>query len=235
MATSHIEAKNGDFAKTVLMPGDPLRAKFIAENFLQDVKQVNGVRGMLGYTGTFEGKPVSVMASGMGAPSIGIYSYELFNFYDVENIIRIGSCGAISPKLKLKDIVVGIGACTDSNFAEQYKLGGTFAPICSYELLQKTEKVAKSLGIKITCGNILSSDVFYGDTDEILGWRKMGVLATEMEAVSLYLNAARHGKNAIAICTVSDIIGENERSTAVEREQSFTAMMKIALKVAIDV
>ncbi len=230
--TPHITAKLGDFAKTVLMPGDPLRAKFIAETFLEDAVLVNGVRGINGYTGTYKGKKVSVMASGMGIPSIGIYSYELFNFYDVDNIIRIGSAGAISGDLKVRDIVVGMGACTNSNFAHQYELPGTFAPIASYSLVKKAVDVASSMGIDAKVGNLLSSDTFYDDSMSLKKWQKMGVLAVEMESAALYMNAARAGKNALCICTISDCPFTGEACSAEDRQQSFTQMMEIALEIA---
>lgn len=232
--TPHIEAKLGDFAKTVLMPGDPLRSKFIAENFLEDAVLVNNIRGIQGYTGKYNGKPVSVMASGMGMPSIGIYSYELFNFYNVDNIIRIGSAGALSPALDLYDIVVGMGACTNSSFAEQYGLTGTFAPIASYKLLREFTDTCKSLGITPHVGNILSSDVFYS-ADEHCNkkWQAMGVLAVEMEAAALYMNAIKAGKNALAVCTISDCPFKGTETTAEERQKSFTRMMEAALNTAV--
>jgi purine-nucleoside phosphorylase len=230
--TPHITAKEGDFAKTVLMPGDPLRAKFIAENFLENAVLVNNVRGVNGYTGTYKGKRVSVMASGMGMPSIGIYSYELYNFYDVDNIIRIGSAGAIHPDLKVKDIVIGMGACTNSNYAHQYALPGTFAPIASYELVTKAVAAAEKVGAKAVVGNILSSDTFYDDSQSLIQWQKMGVLAVEMEAAALYMNAARAGKNALCICTISDCPFTGEACSAEERQVSFTQMMEIALDIA---
>ena len=230
--TPHIEAKAGDFAETVLMPGDPLRAKFIAETFLENPVLVNGVRGINGYTGTYKGKKVSVMASGMGIPSIGIYSYELFNFYDVKNIIRVGTAGVIRPDLKVKDIVIGQCACTNSNFASQCDLPGTFAPICSYELLKKAVDAAENMGIHPVVGNLYSSDMFYDDSQGLSKWQKMGVLAVEMEAAALYMNAARAGKNALAICTISDNPFTGEATTSEERQKNFTAMMKIALEIA---
>lgn len=230
--TPHIEAKAGDFAETVLMPGDPLRAKFIAETFLENPVLVNGVRGINGYTGTYKGKKVSVMASGMGMPSIGIYSYELFNFYDVKNIIRVGTAGVIRPDLKVKDIVIGQGACTNSNFASQFDLPGTFAPICSYELLKKAVDAAENMGIHPVVGNLYSSDMFYDDSQGLSKWQKMGVLAVEMEAAALYMNAARAGKNALAICTISDNPFTGEATTSEERQKNFTSMMKIALEIA---
>lgn len=230
--TPHIEAKLGDFAKTVLMPGDPLRAKFIAENFLEDAKLINNVRGIQGYTGNYKGKKVSVMASGMGIPSMGIYSYELFNFYDVDNIIRVGTAGVIRPDLKVRDIVFGQGACTNSNFANQFQLPGTFCPICSFELLTKAVEQAKKMGLEPLVGNLFSSDVFYDDARGLDKWQKMGVLATEMEAAGLYMNALRAGKNALAICTISDNPFTGEATTSEERQNSFTNMMKIALEIA---
>ena len=231
--TPHNEAKLGDFAKTVLMPGDPLRAQFIAENFLEDAKLVNNVRGIHGYTGTYKGKPVSVMASGMGMPSMAIYSYELFNFYDVENIIRVGTAGVINPSLKVRDVVFGQGACTNSNYQKQYGLPGTFAPICSFDLLEKAVSVAREMGIDPIVGNLYSSDIFYDDAQSLKDWQKMGVLATEMEAAALYMNAARAGKNALAICTISDNPFTGEVTTPEERQNTFTTMMKIALEIAI--
>ncbi len=230
--TPHIEAKAGDFAETVLMPGDPLRAKFIAETFLENPVLVNGVRGINGYTGTYKGKKVSVMASGMGMPSIGIYSYELFNFYDVKNIIRVGTAGVIRPDLKVRDIVIGQGACTNSNFASQFDLPGTFAPIGSYELLRKAVDAAEAMGIHPVVGNLYSSDMFYDDSQGLSKWQKMGVLAVEMEAAALYMNAARAGKNALAICTISDNPFTGEATTSEERQKNFTSMMKIALEIA---
>ena len=231
--TPHINAKPEDFAKTVLMPGDPLRAKVIAENFLDNAMLVNNVRGIHGYTGTYKGTPVSVMASGMGMPSIGIYSYELFNFYDVETIIRVGSAGAISPKLHLRDVVIGLGACTNSNYASQFNLPGTFAPTADYETLTKAVKAAEKLGIKAIVGNIFSSDTFYDDAQSLAVWQKMGVLAVEMEAAALYMNAARSGKKALCICTISDCpLAGGEECTALEREQTFNKMIEIALEAA---
>lgn len=232
--TPHIAANKGDFAKTVLMPGDPLRAKYIAETFLEEAVLVNNVRGVNGYTGTYKGKRVSVMASGMGIPSIGIYSYELFHFYDVDNIIRIGTAGAMHPDLKIRDVVIGMGACTDSNYASQYQLPGTFAPIASFELLQKAVKAVEAMGnVGYKVGNLLSSDVFYNDNSQNTAlWQKMGVLAVEMEAAGLYMNAARCGKNALAICTISDSLVTGEATTSAERQSSFGDMVKIALEIA---
>lgn len=231
--TPHIEAKKGDFAKTVLMPGDPLRAKFIAEHYLENAVLVNSVRQMSGYTGTYKGKRVSVMASGMGMPSMGIYSYELFTGYDVENIIRIGTAGALREDLHLRDLVFGIGACTNSNFAAQYQLPGSFAPTASFSLLRKAVEAAEKMeGLHYMVGNLLSSDTFYSDSNLDVNWRKMGVLAVEMEAAALYMNAARTGKQALAICTISDSIVTGEATDSAEREKSFHDMMELALEIA---
>ncbi len=232
--TPHNSGNPGDFAKTVLMPGDPLRAKFVAENFLCDPVLVNNVRGISGYTGTYKGERVSVMASGMGIPSIGIYSYELFHFYGVDNIIRIGSAGALQESIKVRDIVFGAGACTNSAYASQYGLSGTFAPIASFELLSTAVGIAESRGLRYHVGNLLSSDTFYSDDTEAAGkWAKMGVMAIEMEAAGLYMNAARAGKRALAICTVSDHIITGEVTTAEERQTTFTGMMEVALETAL--
>lgn len=231
--TPHITANYGDFAKTVLMPGDPLRAKFIADNFLENAVLVNGVRGVNGYTGTYHGKRVSVMASGMGQPSIGIYSYELFNFYGVENIIRIGSCGSFDKDLHVRDIIIAQGACTNGNYASQYNLPGTFCPIADFGLLRHAAELCEKAGVNYKVGNIFSSDMFYDDSNSGMQWAKMGVLGVEMESAALYCNAARAGKKALCICTVSDsFIYPEENTTAEERQNSFTAMMKIALELA---
>lgn len=232
MATPHIAAEEGAFAKTVLMPGDPLRARFIAENYLKNAVLVNNVRGVQGYTGEYEGKRVSVMASGMGMPSIGIYSYELFHFYGVDSIIRVGSAGAISPKLRVRDIILGMGACTDGDYARQFRLPGSFAPIASWRLLDAAVRKAKALGIEPHIGNILSSDLFYDDSGSTLQWQKMGVLAVEMESAALYMNAARAGKEALSILTVSDSLTTGEATSAEERQSSFTRMMELALAIA---
>ena len=232
--TPHIEAKPGDFAPTVLMPGDPLRSKFIAETYLEDRRLVNNVRGVQGYTGTYKGVPVSVMASGMGMPSIGIYSYELFNFYGVENILRVGSAGAISEKLKVRDIVLGEGACTNSAYGEQFGYRGHFAPIADFSLLRSAAGIAEEMGLRYAVGNLLSSDTFYDDDAQASSkWMKLGVLAIEMEAAALYYNAARAGKKALAICTISDHILTGEETTSEERQVSFTQMMELALEVAV--
>ena len=231
--TPHNGAKAGEIAKTVLMPGDPLRAKFIAETYLTDVTCFNTVRNMLGYTGTYNGKQVSVMGGGMGIPSVGIYSYELFNFYDVENIIRIGSAGGIADNVHVRDVVIGMGACTNSNYALQYKLPGTFAPIASYDLLNRAVRTAEKLKIHTVIGNVLSSDTFYDDNENALSqWKRMGVLAVEMEAAALYMNAARAGKNALCLLTISDCPFIGEALTAEERQTGFTQMMEIALSLA---
>lgn len=232
--TPHINASPEDFAKTVLMPGDPLRAKFIAETYLENAKLINNVRGIQGYTGTYRGEKVSVMASGMGMPSIGIYSYELYNFFGVENIMRIGSAGAMRTDVRVRDIVFGQGACTDSTFAHQYSLPGTFAPICSYAMLKTAVEEAEALGAHYHVGNLLSSDCFYIDDPlQQPSWQKMGVMAVEMEAAALYMNAARAGKNALALCTVSDHLLTGETTTAAERQTSFTQMMEVALNTAV--
>ena len=233
MATPHNSAAMGDFAKTVLMPGDPLRAKFIAETFLDGAKLVNNVRGIHGYTGTYKGVPVTVMASGMGMPSIGIYSYELYTQYGVENIMRIGSAGAISEKLKLRDVVAASGACTNSNFAHQYGLPGTFAPIADFTLLETAVTAARELGVEMPVGNLLSSDTFYDASASTMQWAKMGVLAVEMEAAALYMTAAYLGKRALALCSISDSIVTGEELSAEERQTTFTAMMRIALETAV--
>ncbi len=233
--TPHNEGSPEDFAKTVLMPGDPLRAKFVSETYLENPRLVNNIRGIQGWTGTYRGFPVSVMGSGMGMPSIGIYSYELFNFYGVENIIRIGSAGGLNEKVKLRDIVFGMGACTDSNFAAQYRLPGSFAPIASWELLLAAAEAARKTGAAYHVGSLLSSDHFYNDDPEAaLCWAKMGVLAVEMESAALYMNAARAGKNALAICTISDHLITGEAVGADERRTAFTQMMEIALQIAIN-
>ena len=232
--TPHINATPEDFAKTVLMPGDPLRSKFIAENFLTDAKLVNNVRGIQGYTGLYKGERVSVMASGMGMPSIGIYSYELYNFFGVENIMRIGSAGGMSLNVKMRDIIIGMGACTTTNYAVQFGLEGTYAPIASYNMMKTVIEEADKIGARYAVGNLLSSDIFYNDNSEASAkWQKLGVLGVEMEAAALYMNAARAGKNALAICTVSDHLLTGESVDAEARQNSFTEMMEIALNAAI--
>ena len=232
--TPHINATPADIAKTVLMPGHPLRAKFIAENFLENPVLFNNVRGVQGYTGTYKGHPVSVMASGMGMPSIGIYSYELFNFFGVENIIRVGSAGGMQESIRVRDIVIGMGACTNSAYGEQFGLSGSFAPIASYKMMKTAIDMCEEIGATYHVGNILSSDTFYSDdADGSAKWTKMGVLAVEMEAAGLYMNAARAGKNALAICTISDHLLTGEATSAEERQNSFTQMMRVALETAI--
>lgn len=232
--TPHINAKLGDFGRTVLMPGDPLRAKFIAENFLTNPVLVNNVRGVQGYTGEYKGVKVSVMASGMGMPSIGIYSYELFNFFDVDNIIRVGSAGGMQENVHVRDLVIGMGASTNSCYGAQFGLPGSFSAIASYPLMAAAIESAKENGANYHVGNILSSDTFYSDDAEASAkWRKLGVMAVEMEAAALYMNAARAGKNALAILTISDHLLTGEATTAEERQNSFTQMMEVALETAV--
>ena len=230
--TPHITAKEGDFARTVLMPGDPLRSKFIAETYLENPVLVNNTRGVQGYTGAYKGKRVSVMASGMGMPSIGIYSYELFNFYGVENIIRVGTAGGIGDNVHVRDIVIGMSAYTNSNFGRQYGFDGNVAPCCSFKLLEAAVKAARGMGIEPNVGALYSSDIFYDEAGGAGKLKKLGVLATEMESAALYLNDARAGKNALAICTISDHIFTGESLPAQERQVSFTQMMEIALEIA---
>jgi len=229
--TPHIGAQYGQIAPTVIMAGDPLRAKFMADHYLENPVQFNNVRGMLGFTGTYKGKPVSVMGHGMGIPSIAIYTYELFNFYDVKTIIRIGSAGAYHKDLKIGDLVLAMGACTDSNYAAQYQLPGTFCPIADFDLLVKAVDTCKKLDYRFKVGNVLSSDVFYSDNPQGDKWMKMGVLAVEMEAAALYMNAARSGNSAMALFTVSDHVVTGEVTTAEERQTTFTRMMDVALSL----
>lgn len=234
MSTPHNAAQKGQIAKSVLMAGDPLRAKFVAENYLENPICYNTVRGMYGYTGTYKGHEVSVMGHGMGIPSIGIYSYELFHFYDVENIIRFGSAGALHPDLHLGDIVIAEGACTDSNYMAQFELPGTFAPIADYKLLSTATRLADADGLKYMVGNVVSSDVFYSAHPERTdAWRKMGALAVEMELPALYSNAAFAGKRALGILSISDIIGKSEEMSAEDRQTKFTGMMRLALETVI--
>ena len=233
MGTAHNEAKKGDFAKTVLMPGDPLRAQFIAETFLEQRKLVNNVRGIQGYTGLYRGGPVSVMASGLGMPSIGIYSYELYTDYDVENIIRIGSAGALRADLPLGSVVAGQGACTNSSYAQQYELGGTFAPIADFTLLLAAVQSAGELRVNMPVGNLYSADTFYDAAGRNARFQKMGVLAVEMEAAALYCNAAYTGKRALAICSISDNLVTGEELSPADRQTTFTNMMKIARETAV--
>ncbi len=232
--TPHIQvSEKGIIAETILLPGDPLRAKFIAETYLEDVIQFNTVRNAFGYTGTYKGKKVSVMGTGMGMPSIGIYSFELIHFYGVKNLIRVGSCGALQENLKLYDIIIGMGVSSNSNYQDQYDLPGNFAPTASWSLLKKAVDTAKDLNIEVNVGNILSSDVFYGDdADSWKKWAKMGVLGVEMEAAALYMNAARANVNALCILTVSDSLVTHEVTTSEERQNAFTKMMEIALELA---
>ena len=233
MPTPHNSANKGDIAKTVLMPGDPLRAKFIAENYLTDPVCYNEVRGMLGYTGTYKGVRISVQGSGMGMPSIGIYSWELFNEYDVENIIRVGTSGAIADNVELRDVVIAMSASTDSNYGSQFFLPGTYAPTASWKLLSAAVKAAEAKGSRFHVGNIFSSDKFYDDSNSTADWQKMGVLAVEMESAALYMNAARAGKNALCITTVSDCPLRGLSTSAEERQLSFRDMMEIALEAAV--
>ena len=230
--TPHIGAREGEIADRVIMAGDPLRAKFMAERFLENPVQYNAVRGMLGFTGTYKGKRVSVQGHGMGMPSIGIYSYELFNFYGVKRIIRTGSAGSINAGVKMGDVVIGMGSCTDSNYASQYGLPGTFAPIADFGLVRAAVEKAEELGVRYKVGNLLASDFFYGDdADSWKQWQKMGVLAVEMEAAALYMNAARCGGEALCICTISDSLVTGEACSAEERQTSFTNMMDIAFGI----
>ena len=232
MGTPHNAAERGEIASTVLMPGDPLRAKYIADTYLEDARCFNTVRNMLGYTGTYKGREISVMGGGMGMPSVGIYTYELYHRYEVEAIIRIGSAGALRDDIQLKDVVSGMGACTDSNYAAQYQLPGTFAPIADYGLLEKAVNTARAQGVSVKVGNILSSDIFYNDDDEVNAkWRKMGVMAVEMEAAALYMNAARVGKKALCMLTISDHLFRQESISASERQSGFGQMMEIALEL----
>ena len=232
--TPHINATPEQIAKTVLMPGDPKRAALVANKFLTDAVLFNDVRGIQGYTGTWKGIPVSVMASGMGMPSMGIYSYELYNAFGVENIIRIGSAGSMSAKVNVRDIILGMGACTDSSYGNQFGYDGAFAPICDFDLLEKAVEIGREKKFNIHVGNILSSDVFYDDNPERnLRWRKLGVLGVEMEAAALYMNAARAGKRALAICTVSDSLVTGEALPAEDRQNTFNEMIELALDVAI--
>ena len=233
MPTPHNSAVCGDFAKTVLLPGDPLRAKFIAETFFENPRLVNNVRGVQGYTGTYHGVPVSVMASGMGMPSMGIYSYELFTEYGVENIIRVGSAGGLRSDLPLGCVVAGMGACTNSNFIHQYDLPGTFAPICSFVLLEAAVASARELGIEMPVGNLVSSDTFYSDMSKKPRFAEMGALAEEMESAALYCTAAQTGKRALAICSISDNLVTGEVMDPESRRTKFTDMMKIALETAV--
>lgn len=229
--TAHNAAVEGQIAKTVLMPGDPLRAKLLADTYLENVEQFNTVRNMFGYTGTYKGQPVSVMGSGMGMPSIGIYSYELFNFYGVDNILRIGSAGGLAPEVKLRDIVIGMSSSTDSNYPSQYGMPGTIAPTADFGLLSKAVAGAEKLGYPVRVGNILASDVFYTVDNSHSKWASMDVLAVEMESAALYLNAMYAHKHALTLLTISDLPLTGEALTAEERQTSFTQMMEVALSV----
>ncbi len=230
--TPHNAATEGQIAKTVLMPGDPLRAQFIAENYLENAECFNTVRNMFGYTGTYHGERVSVMGSGMGIPSIAIYSYELYNFYDVDAIIRIGTAGGLAEDVELRDVVIGMGACTDSNYAAQFELPGTIAPIASWDLLRRATQAAEKINVPYKVGNILSSDVFYADPEVSRKWANMGVLAVEMESAALYLNAMKAHKQALCLLTISDLPLVGESLPAGERQTSFTQMMEVALELA---
>lgn len=233
--TPHIQALEGEIAETILLPGDPLRAKYIADHFLDDVRQFNATRNMLGYTGYYKGKRVSVMGTGMGCPSIGIYSYELIHFYGCKNLIRVGTAGALSDKLKVRDMVFAMGACTTSNYVRLFELPGDYSCIASYDLLSKAVETAKSMNLSYHVGNVLSSDMFYGPDKSVSGgmtWSDMGVLAVEMEAAALYSNAAAAGANALCIVTISDSVVTGEATTAEERETTFTNMMEVALSLA---
>lgn len=229
--TPHIEAKFGEIAETVIMAGDPLRAKLMAERFLENPVQYNNVRGMLGFTGTYKGKRVSVQGHGMGIPSIGIYTYELYNFYGVKTIIRVGSAGAMHPDLHIGDLVIAMGACTNSNYASQYRLPGTFAPIADFDLTRRAVESAEKFGFRYKVGNVYSSDIFYDEYSSLADWQKMGVLAVEMEAPALYMNAARSGNRALCICTISDSLVTGEATTAEQRQTGFTNMMEVAFSL----
>lgn len=235
MATPHLDAREGDYAPVVLMPGDPLRARFIAGNYFQNNCTVNDTRGMYGYTGTYHGVPLSVQGSGMGCPSMGIYAYELFHIYGVRCILRIGTAGAIAPFVKLRDVILGQGACTNSHFAAQYELPGTFAPIASFRLLSAAAQRAEILHLPVHIGNLLTSDRFYDDSNSLSSWVKMGVLGVEMETAALYLTAAREGREALSICTVSDCPLTGEATSAEEREKHFLSMVELALETARDI
>lgn len=233
MSTPHNSAEKGEIAKTVLMPGDPLRAEFIAKTYLENPVCYNKVRGMLGFTGKYKGKEISVQGSGMGIPSIGIYTHELFTEYDVDNIIRVGTAGAIADFVNLRDVIIAMGACTNSNFAAQFNLPGTYAPTASYGLLSNAVKAAEEKGTAYHVGNVLSSDTFYDDSNSLAKWQKMNVLGVEMESAALYMNAARLGKNALCILTVSDCPLRGLSTTPEERQTTFTDMMEIALEAAV--
>lgn len=230
--TPHIN-QTAEIAETILLPGDPLRAKYIAENFLSDVEQFNAVRNILGFTGTYKNKKISVMGTGMGNPSIGIYSYELINIFGVKNLIRVGSCGAMKKEINLYDIILAQGSCSDSRYADQFKLLGNISPIASFDLLHKAYLTAQELNIKPYVGNVFATDIFYADMEESLKWAELGVLAAEMESTALYLNAMRYNANALTILTVSDNLVTHEQTTAQERQTAFTNMINLALETAI--
>lgn len=230
--TPHIN-QTAEIAETILLPGDPLRAKYIAENFLSDVEQFNSVRNILGFTGTYKNKKISVMGTGMGNPSIGIYSYELINIFGVKNLIRVGSCGAIKKEINLYDIILAQGSCSDSRYADQFKLLGNISPIASFDLLHTAYLTAQELNIKPYVGNVFATDIFYADMEESLKWAELGVLAAEMESTALYLNAMRYNANALTILTVSDNLVTHEQTTAQERQTAFTNMINLALETAI--
>lgn len=230
--TPHIN-QTAEIAETILLPGDPLRAKYIAENFLSDVEQFNSVRNILGFTGTYKNKKISVMGTGMGNPSIGIYSYELINIFGVKNLIRVGSCGAIKKEINLYDIILAQGSCSDSRYADQFKLLGNISPIASFDLLYKAYLTAQELNIKPYVGNVFATDIFYADMEESLKWAELGVLAAEMESTALYLNAMRYNANALTILTVSDNLVTHEQTTAQERQTAFTNMINLALETAV--
>ena len=233
--TPHNAAKIGEIAETVLMPGDPLRAKFIAETYLENPVCFNEVRNMLGYTGKYQGKRVSVMGGGMGIPSVGIYTYELYHFYKVKNIIRIGSAGGLADHVKLRSLIAAEGACTDSDYAKQFQLPGTYAPTASFSLLRRAVEIAEKKGFPVEVGNVLSADAFYDDReDALMRWKKMGILAVEMEAAALYMNAARAGQKALCLLTVSDLPLIGESLPAIDRQVSFTQMMEVALELALE-
>ena len=229
--TPHIGAKYGEIAETVIMAGDPLRAKFMAEKYLENPVCINEVRGMLGFTGTYKGKRITMMGHGMGMPSIGLYTYELYHFYGVKTIIRVGSAGAYHKNLHLGDLVLAEGACTDSNYADQYQLDGMFAPIGDFGLLRKAADTCEQMGLNYMVGNVVSSDLFYRESPNTKGWIKMGVLAVEMEVAALYMNAARSGNKALGILTISDHILTGEKTTAEQRQTTFTNMMEVALSL----
>lgn len=230
--TPHISCQKEDFAETVIMPGDPLRSKFIAETFLENPVLVNNVRGVQGYTGTYKGKRVSVMASGMGMPSIGIYSHELFNFYDVKNIIRVGTAGSLQEDVKVKDVTIAMSSVTNSNWSSQFEVNAQVPAVCSFELLQKAVKAAEDLGVTAHVGTMYSSDIFYDMTDTQMKLKELGVMGVEMESAALYYEAMKAGKNALCLCTISDHILTGEQTTSEERQTTFTKMMEIALEIA---